>query len=295
MALSGGKRAKNRINVDFIVFAVLMLISITTLFFSTRNFFDGFKNVGLSVFSSLRGGIHTASSFVTGTILSIRELAKLKSEHNELLERISRYEQLERNSAELRQENNRLREQLGFVQNLRYRHIPAELIGRDPDNLFSAFVINKGTKSGVTVNMPVIAYQDGIQGLAGKVIEAGLFESLVMPLYDHNSFVPSRLSECRYEGISEGQGSQYSPLKMRFIQKRARDEISIGEMVVSSGLGRIFPSGINLGRVNRIYFDENEISMEVELDIVINYSRLEYVFVIGALIEDTDEDTDQRW
>ena len=236
--------------------------------------------------TGLRGGIHNVSSFVSGTFLSIGELSKLRTEYNELLERISMYEQLERSAAEIRQENNRLREQLGFAQNIRYRHIPAELIGRDPDNLFSAFVINKGTRAGVEVNMPVIAYQDGVQGLAGKVIETGLFESLVMPLYDHNSYIPSRLSECRYEGISEGQGSIYSPLKMRFIQKRARDEISIGEMVVCSGQGKIFPQGINVGRVSRIHFDENEISMEVDLDLVVNYSRLEYVFVIGALIDE---------
>jgi rod shape-determining protein MreC len=68
---------------------------------------------------------------------------------------------------------------------------------------------------------------------------------------------------------------------MRFIQKQARDEISIGEMVVTSGLGGIYPPGINIGRVNIINYQENESSMEVELGAAIEFSRLEYVFVIG--------------
>jgi rod shape-determining protein MreC len=156
------------------------------------------------------------------------------------------------------------------------------LIGRDPDNLFSAFVINKGSRAGVKADMPVIAYQNGTQGLVGKVIETGLFESLVMPLYDLSSFVASRLSESRYEGISEGQGDPELPLRMRFIQKRARDEISIGEMVVSSGMGGVYPADMNIGRVSLIHFQESEISMEVELESSINFSRLEYVFVIDA-------------
>jgi rod shape-determining protein MreC len=283
MRIEGGdKKQTNRFRKDTYVFIALTLVSFLVLFFSTRSFVADFKDLGLSMFSGLRGGIHEASSLVSRTVLSIRELAALRREYNELADRVARYEQLERNAAEIRRENNRLREQLGFSQALRYRHIPAELIGRDPDNLFSAFVINKGTHAGVTVNMPVIAYQNGTQGLVGKVIQTGAFESLVMPLYDVSSYVSARLAESRYEGIIEGQGNPEIPLIMRFIRKRARDEISFGDMIVSSGLGGVYPAGINIGRVSRILYQENEISMEVELETTVDFSRLEYVFVIDS-------------
>ncbi|MCL2479041.1 MAG: rod shape-determining protein MreC [Treponema sp.] len=278
---------KNLFNATISVFLILVVVSFTTLAFSTQNVSAGIKNVGLTLFSGIRGGIYEVSSFVSRTILSIRELTILRREYNELTERMSRYEQLERSAAEIRQENNRLREQLGFSQSLLYRHIPAELIGRDPDNLFSAFVINKGSYSGVAVNMPVIAYQNGAESLVGKVIQAGVFESLVMPLYDSSSYVSSRLAESRYEGITEGRGSPDSPLLMRFIQKQARDEISAGDMVVSSGLGGVFPAGINIGRVSRVRYQETEISMELDVDMSIDFSRLEYVFVIDAAAPET--------
>ena len=274
------RKQKGRIGTDFYVFVVLLLVSFLTLFFSTRNVLDDAKNLGLTVFSGFRGGIHEVSSLVSRTFLSIRELANLRKEYNELAGRVARYEQLERTSAEIRQENNRLRDQLGFSQSIRYRHIPAVIIGRDPNNLFSAFVINKGTYAGAAVNQPVIAYQNGIQGLVGKIVYTGVFESLVMPLYDTNCFVASRLAESRYEGIIEGQGNAEAPLLMRFINKNASDEINIGEMIVSSGMGRIFPPGINIGRVNKINYRENELSMEAELESNIDFSRLEYVFII---------------
>jgi rod shape-determining protein MreC len=101
-----------------------------------------------------------------------------------------------------------------------------------------------------------------------------------MPLYDESSFVSSRLSASRYEGIVEGQGGPDAPLLMRFIQKRAREEINDGDVVVSSGISGIYPTGINLGRVSNTRYYEDEISMEVELKTTIDFSRLEYVFVL---------------
>ena len=281
----GRETKRKKTGLDFYVFVALVLVSFFALFFSSRNVLMDVKNLGLSVFSGLRGGIHEASSAVSRTILSIRELASLRREYAELLERVARYEQIERSSAEIRQENNRLREQLGFSQDLRYQHIPAVIIGQDPGNLFSAFVINKGMHSGVAVSMPVIAYHNGTQGLVGKVVYAGAFESLVMPLYDERCFISSRLAESRYEGIVEGGGIPEIPLLMRFIRKRARDEINIGDMVVSSGLGGIYPAGINIGRVSKINYQEDELSMDVELEASIDFSRLEYVFVLKQVGE----------
>jgi rod shape-determining protein MreC len=274
-----------RFSAPLYVFIALMLFSFSLLLFSTRGFVMDFNGVGLSLFSGVRGGLHEVSSLVSRTVLAVRELAELRREHAELQERVARYERLERSAAEISQENIRLREQLGFSLATRYRHIPAELIGQDPDNLFSALVINKGKTAGVDAGMAVIAWQNGVQALVGKVAEAGAFESLVMPLYDANAFISSRFAVSRYDGIVEGQGSPDSPLRMRFIQKRARDDISQGDMVVTSGIGGVYPAGVNIGRVSGVTYREYEISMEVELEALVDFSRLEYVFVIEAQTE----------
>ena len=128
--------------------------------------------------------------------------------------------------------------------------------------------------------MAVIAWQGGSQALVGKVITARTFESLVMPLYDTKLNIAARFSASRYEGIVEGQGDPESALRMRFIPKRARDEINYGDLVVSSGMGGIYPSGLNIGRVSGVSYREYETSMEVELEPLLDFSRLEYVFVI---------------
>ncbi|MDR3334545.1 MAG: rod shape-determining protein MreC [Treponema sp.] len=285
-----GKKPNGHITREATVFVVLTVASFLILFFSTQSFIVDIKDMGLSLFSGVRNGIHGATSLVSRTILSIRELTRLRTEYAELTDRMTRYEQLERSAAEIRQENRRLREQLGFSSSLGYKHIAAELIGRDPDNLFSALVINKGKHAGVSNNMPVIAYQNGVQGLVGKVIQAGQFESLVMPLYDVSAFVSSRLSESRYEGIVEGQGSPDVPLLMRFIRKRAREEINTGDVIMTSGIGGVYPGGITIGRVSRMRYQEDEISMDLELESAIDFSRLEYIFVLD--VEQAPEESD---
>ena len=280
----GFRFPKTRISVTVFTFSVLMLASLSLLVFSTRGSAAvQVQFIGLSVFSGIRGGIHEASSFFSRTVLSVRALTELRSEHTELLDMLARFEELERTSAEIIQENVRLREQLGFAQTLSFNHIPAQISGRDPSNLFSALVINKGRNAGVRENMAVIAWQGGTQALVGKVIQTGMFESLVMPIFDTSSMVSSRFSVSRFEGIVEGRGSPDIPLVKRFIPRRARDEISIGDIVVSSGMGGIYPAGVNIGRVSNIILRDHEITMEVELEPVIDFSRLEHVFLIEAM------------
>jgi len=275
-----GRGLKSQIPPEIYVFAALMLVSFSLLLVSTRSLMMNIQDMGLSVFSGIRGRVDDVSSLASQAVLSVQELARLRAEYADLQERFARFERLEWSAAEINQENARLREQLGFSQTLSYRHIPAKLIGRDPDNLFSALVINKGRHSGVEKDMAVIAWQGGSQALVGKVIHARTFESLVMPLYDTSLLVSSRLSVSRYEGIVEGQGDPEAALRMRFIPKRARDEINYGDLVVSSGMGGVYPPGINIGRVNGVSFREYETSMEVSLEPLIDFSRLEYVFVI---------------
>ena len=280
---SGGRKPGTPLNANVYVFIVLVLVSFLLLMLSSRSLIFNVKNAGLSLFSGVRGGIYQLSSLASRTVLSVRELSDLRKEHAQLLKILERYEELERSNAEIYQENIRLREQLGFSQSLRYRRIPAQISGRDPDNLFSAIVINKGSFAGVSNDMTVVAWQNGTQALVGKVIQTGAFESLIMPVYDMNSLVSSRFSVARFEGIVEGQGSSETPLLMRFVPKRARDEINIGDIIISSGLGGIYPEGINIGRVGSVNVLEYETTLELEIMPMIDFSRLEYIFLVEPM------------
>ena len=139
---------------------------------------------------------------------------------------------MERGIAELRDENKRLRQQLDLSQEIPYQRIAARIVAKDPENTYSTITIDKGFGEGIRKNMSVIAFQDGVEGLVGRVIEVGRGTSKIVPLYDTKSYIAARLSGgSRTEGLVGGQGSPEDPLLMRFVKKRAKDEIQFGDLV----------------------------------------------------------------
>jgi rod shape-determining protein MreC len=111
-----------------------------------------------------------------------------------------------------------------------------------------------------------------------------------MPVYDASLNVAARFAFSRFEGIVEGQGDPEMPLRMRFIARRAMDEINHGDLVTTSGIGKIYPPDISIGRVSGMVQREYEATMEAELESLIDFSRLEYVFVIEEISEERDSD-----
>jgi rod shape-determining protein MreC len=127
-----------------------------------------------------------------------------------------------------------------------------------------------------------------VEALVGKVIQTGALESLVMPIYDANCFVSARFAASRFEGIVGGQGESDLPLVIRYVTKRAQNEIHQGDVIITSGLGGIYPSGITIGRVSASVVREGETSMELEVETSADFSRLEYVFVIDRELREDD-------
>ncbi|MDR1748707.1 MAG: rod shape-determining protein MreC, partial [Spirochaetaceae bacterium] len=138
-----------RTNKQSIVLIVLLLVSGVLLGLSSGNFIVNFNQLGFSLISGIQKGAYSVSSAVGGTFAAISELAVLRKEYDELIKKVENYEFLQRNNAEIHKENERLREQMGFSRNLTQRNIPAQIIGRDPNSLYSGITINKGTAHGI--------------------------------------------------------------------------------------------------------------------------------------------------
>ncbi|MBP7095598.1 MAG: rod shape-determining protein MreC [Spirochaetia bacterium] len=262
-----------------LVLALLSSISIVMLLLSTRALTGLPERLGLSVLGFFQQGFSAVGSFVGDTVSAVGELRDLRRSHEALLERLERFESLERGYAELRRENERLSNLLGFAERVKYRKIAARVTARDPDNLYSSFVIDKGSIDGIRKNLPVIAYSDGNEGLVGRVIEVGRTSSIVSPLYEAASFVSARLERTRYEGLVGGAGSD-SPLLMRYVKKRAKDEIQYGDLVVTTGFHSLYPPDVVIGRVARLHITDYQTSIDIDIEPVVDFNRLEYLFVV---------------
>ena len=258
---------------------VYVLISVVCLLFSGNTLVLRPKELGLSIFSLFQHALSSTVSFVTETVDSIRVLGELKEEHEAALERLRLYEQIERDILTLKDENQRLSEVLDFSTAAPFENIPAKIIGKDPQNYHATITVNRGSLSGISRGMVVIGIQNGQQGLVGKVINVGLTACQVQPLYDPNDFVAARLISSRYEGLVNGSGDE--KVMMRYINRYARPEIRYGDIVITSGTdSSLFPEGIQIGTVKSIIARSYETSMELEIAPVIDFSRLEYVYIL---------------
>src|SRR5574344_2107624 len=273
------------------ILAILVAFSGVMLGFSSGGFVINFNKVGFTIFSTMQSGVHAVVEGTTNVVTSIKETANLKKEYKKLLESLQNYEYLQRNNTELRKENERLKAQLDFSQTLTQKNYSAQIIARDPNSLYSGITINKGSRNGIKKGQPVIAIQNGNVGIVGKIVTVGLYTSMIMPLYDMQCNISSRIQNTRDIGIVSGNGSSDEHLSMKYIKKRVMNELSYGDIVVTSGENDNSMRDIPVGTINKITVLDYDSSLDIELTPIIDFSRIETVVVVDQtdkLVEETE-------
>ncbi|MEE2656877.1 MAG: rod shape-determining protein MreC [Candidatus Latescibacterota bacterium] len=172
-------------------------------------------------------------------------------------------------------ENLRLRQVLQFRQRDQVRRvIPAEVIARDPDQLFDKLVVNAGSDLGIQEDWPVVTPD----GLVGHVDEVRDHSSVVQLIF--GSRVSALVQESRAHGIVSplAGGNRF---ELRYAE--AANLIEVGNRIVSSGLGGRYPKGITVGYITEVRERERDpLLKEVFLESEVDFWGLEEVFVIHS-------------
>jgi len=164
-----------------------------------------------------------------------RDLSRLQSQ-------LSRLQAEQWRFRELVEENRRLRKLLGLSRDLAQPYIAAEVIAIGGSNWFHTAVINKGSEEGIPQGAPVVYHK----GLVGRIWEVRSHHSIVLLVTDRHSAVGVSLTEHQgVYGIVKGTGKRFcelTHLSRHIVPKK-------GEVLVTSGLGGVFPKGIPVGEV----------------------------------------------
>lgn len=175
---------------------------------------------------------------------------------------------------EAQRDNLRLRAALGFEPPPGYRLIPAEVVSVFGHRLPTAAIINRGADNDVFLNLPVIN-QDG---LIGRISTMDPSFATVQLLTDPANRVAARVASSREMGIvkftsAEGMTLANFPL---------HGVIIVGDTVVSSGLGGVYPAGLTVGVVTLVERDEDYPFCRVLLEPAANFQAIEELFVLGT-------------
>ena len=168
----------------------------------------------------------------------IEENNRLRAQHQLLNSRLQRYEVLE-------EENKRLRELLGSTITFKERVMIAELLAVELEQFRNMLEINKGSRDGVYDGQPVVE----AQGIIGQVVHVGPFSGNVLMITDPSHAIPVQVNRNGLRAIAVGTGRN-DTLLLEHLPTNA--DIRVGDLIVSSGLGRRFPRGYPVGTVSNI-------------------------------------------
>ena len=215
------------------------------------------------------------TSFVKSQIRNLSELPSLARKNHALQEELTQLKGQSVLTTELKQENERLKALLGLKEKSVFRSVSARIIGRDLSHWSFFVVLNKGTQDGVKEE-DALLHSDG---LVGKVVLAGARSSRAILLTDRESRVSALNQRTRDVGLIEGTGSLL--LKMTYLDRDA--DIQIGDIIVSSGHGGIYPKGVPIGRVQLVGEDENLLSRYAVVKPFVSFAKLEEVLCVSSL------------
>jgi rod shape-determining protein MreC len=169
-------------------------------------------------------------------------------------------------------ETQRLQGLLAMREVSRAEFLAARVVGKDPTNWFKSILIDRGSLAGIRRNQPVVAPD----GLVGRVVEVTPTAAKVQLITDPVSAAGGLIQRTRVIGIVSG--SLGAGLKVRYLPLMA--DIAIGDEVVTSGMGGVFPKGIPLGRVIAAERRSGALFQEATLAPNVDLSRLEEVLIL---------------
>ncbi len=179
----------------------------------------------------------------------LEENSRLKREHLLLSSKLQRYEILE-------SENRRLRNLLESSFRLNDRVLVAELVAVELQSFRRQIVINKGQREGAYDGQPIV----DATGIMGQIVHVAPFSSTVLLLTDPNHALPVQVNRNGLRTIAVGTG-QRDKLLLENLTNNA--DIRVGDLIISSGLGRRFPSGYPVGQIEKISRDPGEVFAKV--------------------------------
>lgn len=239
-------------------------------------------NAGHILVSEIVTPVQDLIGFANRSVQSVWDgyfaLVGVRTDNVELRERLSALEAENSRLLEFESENQRLRKLMGLTEELSLQGVAANVIGYDPSTWVKAITLDKGSDSGIAEGQSVV---EG-KGVVGHVIKVSRNSSKVLLLSDHASSVDSIVQRTRARGVVEGSGVRLA--RMNYVLER--EDVKIGDRVITSGFDGIFPKGLFVGVVSDVDPPARRLFRRIEIEPAADFAKLENVFVISKILRE---------
>lgn len=274
----------------FIALSILCVL-LTVLSFKYSEHFSGVKSSVGNVMSPMQNGINSVGTWISNRFDLLKSKENLLEENEKLKEQVDALSYSNKILSGENSELDNLRELYQLSEKYPdYPKVAARVIGRDGNNWYNVFVIDKGSNDGIEVDMNVIAGN----GLVGIVSEVWANSAKVRAIIDDKSNVSAMFSStsetCIVKGNLESMYKGYIDVEM--ISNAA--EIEDGAEVVTSHISEKYLQGLLVGYVSDVKEDPTTLTKSAKLKPVVNFDQLEMVLVITQKKEPANQNETQK-
>jgi rod shape-determining protein MreC len=269
--------------VLFLLLIALILVSVRVKQRTGLPFLDAFV---LEVCSPFQKATTSVIRAVRGVFDRYVFLVNLQQENAMLRQRVTELQQENHQMKEMTAANERLRGLLQFKERFATPMIAAEVIGHDPSSWFKSVTVNRGERDGVQRGMAVLAPS----GVVGQILKTSSHYATVLLITDYNSAVDAIVQRTRAKAIVEGMGENQCQLKYLL----RTEEVLVGDVVVTSGLGGNFPKGLPIGEVRRAEKKGHGVFQYAELIPSVDMAEIEEVLIIAETTLSLKEEPEKK-
>ena len=270
------KLRNNKLAATVIVLSVAFLgIIIYTINNDQKNAIS--SGVG-SAINPLQKVVYSINDKIKGTLDFFLNFSKIKQENEELTKENIELQNKLLEYDTLKEENDRLREVLNFKNSKdNYSYVGTNIIGYSGESFSNGYIIDKGENDGILKGMVVISDK----GLVGQVTSTGSNWAIVESLLNENIAVSVMVNSTRETtGILEGYVTRSNSGLTKVTNLPLDSEIKEGDVIVTSGLGQIYPKEIRIGEVISVESDEIKSMKTAIVKPYVDFDKLEDLFII---------------
>lgn len=228
--------------------------------------------------SAVASPFNAVGNIFSNLTASQETLDELKQQNDELTAKVAEL-------TEAAETATRLQELVGLQSTYNLQSTAARIVGLSSDAWTDTVTIDKGSADGLAINMPVASSA----GVIGQIIEVSPNTATVRLLTDENSGISAMVQSTRAQGILQGQAD--GSLRLEYVATDV--DVKVGDIIVTSGLGGVFPKGLPLGTVSSVDKQSSSVYYTIVVRAQASMENNEEVLVITSLTDEqkaSDED-----
>lgn len=236
-------------------------------------------------FGAVQGVLYRPAAAVRDFFGDVGRLSSVYKENEQLRQTVARYAQDQIRYNRIEEDNKRLKEELGFTERQKhlydYRYLIAQVVAASSNPYDRSFKIDLGARDGVKANMAVTT----VDGLIGIVSHTSEFTSTVTPITELDALTNKGISVAatvlgKIESFGIIEYDKEKGLQMTKIAEN--DKLAVGDTVITSGLGNLFPEGIPVGKVVSRQVGDFGLTHTALIDPAADFDHPREVFVVAA-------------